>query len=107
MVLLFVLSSSILLLSIFYVHGYGMIKTLGLLYQLNSKKNQEKNDELMQMLVYWIVYVLTSFVCCVPLMPTLRVFLMCAMLSPKVNLKKSVNDLLFKGEAPMFEQYMG
>ena len=111
MVLLFLLSTTICLLNIFYVHGYGILKTLGLLFQVNSKKNQEnakeKNGELMQMLLYWIVFVISSFLCCIPLIPTVRTLFLSAMLSPKVDLKKILNDFLFNGEVPQFEHYMG
>jgi hypothetical protein len=61
----------------------------------------------MHMLVYWIGFVITSFLQNCWGLSTLRVLFLIALLSTKINLKKKIYDTLFKGDqTTMFDQYL-
>ena len=59
------------------------------------------------MLFYWVVNVLVSFVVSllrfIPGLHTLKVIMMFAMLSPKINMKSKYYEVMF-GEAKQFEK---
>lgn len=62
------------------------------------------------MLLYWVTFVLVSLVQGVlsflPGIDLVRVLLLTAMLTPKVNLKQKLYSWLFEGERPEFENYL-
>ena len=64
----------------------------------------------MIMLLYWVTFVLVSLVQGVlsflPGIDFVRVLLLTAMLTPKVNLKQKLYSWLFDGERPEFENYL-
>ena len=58
------------------------------------------------MLVYWISFVLSSFLQPIYGMQTMRIILLVAMLSPKIDYKKKIYEALFTGDQPDFEVYL-
>lgn len=62
--LLLILSSVVFLTDLLYLHLFAFYKTLGLLYDYNSAKSIDAlaHASLKHMLLYWITFVLTSFI---------------------------------------------
>jgi hypothetical protein len=104
--LLISFSAIVYLLNILYLHAFAALKTVGLLYkfnELNKGKDEVEVKEIIYMLVYWIVFVCTSFLQHCWGLSTLRVLFLTAVLSTQFNLKKKIYEELFTGDHPKFE----
>lgn len=106
--LLIILSSTLYLVNIFYLHFFAALKSLGLLYKFNSldQINESDQKEIRYMLIYWIGFVVTSFLQNCWGLSTLRVVSLVALLSSQINIKKKIYEALFIGEQSKFDQYL-
>ena len=106
--LLLTLSAILFLVNTLYLHAFAFFKTVGLLFKLNDpNKGQEVEiKEILYMIVYWIVFVSTSFLQHCWGLSSLRVIFLTAVLSSQFDLKKKIYDELFTGDLPKFEQYL-
>ena len=106
--LLLSFSAIVYLLNILYLHAFAALKTVSLLYKFNgSNKEDIEVKEIIYMLVYWIIFVVTSFLQHCWGLSTLRVLFLTAVLSSQFNLKKKIYEELFTGDHPKFEEYLG
>lgn len=91
---------------VLYVHAFAMFKTMGLLTSLNKHKD-EKSGELLEMLLYWIVLCVSTLIeqnlAWLVDLHFLRIVLLIAMLTPKINLKRILLQTCITGDKPLFE----
>ena len=105
--LLLSFSAIVYLLNILYLHVFAALKTVGLLYKFNGpNKDDVDGKEIIYMLVYWIVFVMTSFLQHCWGLSTIRVLFLTAVLSSHFNLKKRIYEELFTGNHSKFEEYL-
>jgi hypothetical protein len=91
---------------VLYVHGFAMFKTMGLLTSLNKHKD-EISGELLEMFLYWIILCASTLIeqnlAWLVDLHFLRISLLIAMLTPKVNLKRKLLQTCITGDKPLFE----
>jgi hypothetical protein len=73
---------------------------------LNKEKDEAESKEIIYMLVYWIIFVCTSFLQNCWGLGSLRVIFLTVVLSRETNWKKKIYEMLFTGDHPRFEEYL-